>query len=247
VVQPEVLLCLVVPPIVGLYYFVAGVKVTTWSRSLRKRLPRTRYSSSVQADNIVRLSLAGLLQLLFLAALALALEVDVPRQLAQGFHPLLILYGALLGVGEMAFSSFLCHAVGRLAMAVAPGRVPPSMQDWMVVAKAGWMRAYLDTINAVPWTVSLGLIVLYVTVEEIIFRGILTQCFLPLGPGPAVVLSTGLFAIVQTVQMPSWSSTLFPVLGALVMGLAHGALFLAVPNLVPLIVAHCVFFLIAVY
>jgi len=35
---------------------------------------------------------------------------------------------------------------------------------------------------------------------------------------------------------------MFPVIGALVIGIVHGALFLAEPDIVPLIVAHLVFF-----
>ena len=55
-----------------------------------------------------------------------------------------------------------------------------------------------------------------------------------------------LFIAVQVFNMPSWHSAMFAVLGALVIGLVHGGLYLAVPNLLPLIIAHMVTFAVSV-
>lgn len=65
------------------------------------------------------------------------------------------------------------------------------------------------------------------------------------GMGVALAASVTLFVGIQVFNMPSWRAAMFPVLGALVVGVVHGALYLAVPDITPLIVAHFVLFMVA--
>jgi hypothetical protein len=58
-------------------------------------------------------------------------------------------------------------------------------------------------------------------------------------------VSVALFTAAQVFRMPSWRSAMFPALGARTLGVVDGLLFLAVPTILPLIVAHIVFFLVA--
>jgi hypothetical protein len=51
----------------------------------------------------------------------------------------------------------------------------------------------------------------------------------------------------QTLFMPTLLSSMFPAIGAIVLGSVNSLLYCAVPSLVPLIIAHTVFFLVAVY
>jgi hypothetical protein len=78
--------------------------------------------------------------------------------------------------------------------------------------------------------------------EEIIFRSVLVSAALPLGRVAAVATSTLFFSLVQTLHMPSWRSGFFPVIGALVTGTIHGTLFVLVPEIWPLIMAHVILF-----
>lgn len=90
-----------------------------------------------------------------------------------------------------------------------------------------------------------ALILLYVAVEEVVFRGVVIAAVGDAGMGVALAASVTLFVGIQVFNMPSWRAAMFPVLGALVVGVVHGALYLAVPDITPLIVAHFVLFMVA--
>jgi CBS-domain-containing membrane protein len=74
----------------------------------------------------------------------------------------------------------------------------------------------------------------------------LINYFRPAGAGLALGIAAFFFLLVQTFHMPSWRAALFPVIGATVLSVVHGSLFLAVPDILPLIVAHIVFFFTAI-
>lgn len=109
------------------------------------------------------------------------------------------------------------------------------------------MRNHYAAARAAHWSLAGALITLQVTMEEVVFRGVMIS-FLqqPVGAVAAAAISGALFAVMQAFHMPTWKSAMFPVIGALVMGLVHGWLLLATGLLVPLIVAHIVFFVFAV-
>jgi membrane protease YdiL (CAAX protease family) len=237
---------LVVVIMVPLYYSVVDGKVTSWSKPLAALVGIPSGRSYNEGRSLVRLSLAGGGQLLFWLLLLLLTGVIPWPAITDSFHPLPLVYGVLLGIGEMALSSFLCHVLVQAIVAIAPGRGPTQMQDWLAISRGGWMREYLNTIDTAPLPAAILLTILYVSVEELVFRGTILPFAAVLGVPLAVAIATLLFAGVQVFQLPSWRSALFPVVGALVMGLLHSVLFLSVPNIIPLIVAHCVFFMFAV-
>ena len=160
--------------------------------------------------------------------------------------PLLLLYGVVLGIGSMAVSSLLCRVAIAVVGQLAPGKAPGDLKNWLAMARAGWLRHHLKTLEIVPLPLAFLLISVQIAAEEIVFRGVLINFYLPFGPAVALAASVTFFTIMQAFHMPSLQSAMFPVIGALVMGLVHGLLYLAVPVLLPLIVAHIVFFAIAV-
>ena len=104
------------------------------------------------------------------------------------------------------------------------------------------MRLFNTTVKLLPLPAAIGVVVLYVGVEELIVRGIVLNVLLPLGQVAAVVLSTAVFAGYQVFNLPSWRVALFPVLGALVIGPVHGVLYVRIPDVWPLVVAHVTYF-----
>jgi membrane protease YdiL (CAAX protease family) len=233
-------------PTVLLYYSVGSKRITDCSRSMVNYLPLTRRYSLSEVDNIVKLLLAGISQIAFCFVLIFIAHLDFRQLGLNKFQPILIVYGVLLGLGEMALGSFFCHLCMRIAMVVVPTSVPTELKDWLTLVKGGWMRELLNTAEIVPSPLAFLFIILYISGEEIIFRGVLLNFFLPVGAAFALGASVFLFATVQTLHMPSWRSAMFPIIGALLVGFVHGALFLVVPNILPLIVAHFVFFISAV-
>lgn len=202
----------------------------------RLGLEATRSVREIEA--IGKLAAAGLAQALFAAILLVAFGPDA-RSLAR-IDPPLIAVGATLGAGELALAAFACSVLERARAALAPGS-----DDWLARSRGGWMALFSGTLSAAPAWVSGACIVLYVGGEEIIFRAVLVDAAREAGAVAAVVLSTLLFAAAQTFNLPSRGAAAFPVVGAVIVGLVHGALYWHVPQILPLICAHVVYFVAA--
>jgi len=156
-----------------------------------------------------------------------------------------IIYGAVLGVGEMYLSSLLCLFAIRLMQTFQYQNAPNNIEGWSVLAKAGWIRHHFHTVNLIPIIPAYLVVLLQLASEEVIFRGVLFNLFLPYGFFAAFFISLILFAYMQIFLMPSIKSCIFPVIGAITMGVFHGYLYFKTGELVPLIIAHFSFFIIA--
>ncbi|HEX9938374.1 MAG TPA: CPBP family intramembrane glutamic endopeptidase [Longimicrobium sp.] len=231
---------------VFIYYGVLIRWCGRLSVPLVDRLGLARHHPRHDAEAVLRLGVNGGSQALFLAVFLLLTGVPLARAIGPLPAPALVLMGVLLGVGEMGLAAFLSNAAVHALIRVAPGKVPPTMEGWLAAARGGWMREYLRAIEIASLPAAVVITAVYVSVEEIVFRGVLIPYLLPWGAGLAVAVSTLLFGAVQCIHTPSWAAALFPLVGALVMGTVHGLLFLAVPSIVPLVVAHLVFFFAAV-
>ena len=173
--------------------------------------------------------------------------VSLSDSFVTEFQPMLLVYGVMLGIGDMALSTFLCNVGINVADEVAPRGGPAGMSDWLTVARGGWMRYYSRTVDLVPLPLALLSVGLYVGVEELVFRVVVLDYLEPLGAVVAVIASAALFATVQAFHMPS--SALGDVSGDRRRRRRHPArrALIAVPNVVPLIIAHIVFLVVAIY
>jgi membrane protease YdiL (CAAX protease family) len=226
------------------YYDYGKRALFTICKRLAARLPLAKKHPLHHIDNAVELLAVGVSHIALCALLTVVLGLDA-RALGFTATPalaLLILLGVPLGIGEMVLSALLCRAILQTLLVVAPANAPSDLQGWLTVSRGGWMRHYVRTVEILPMFVTLPLTCLNVGAEEFVFRGLMLNYFSALGPVIAIVLATAFFALMQTFLMPSWTNALFPVVGALVMGVTHGVLFTLVPCLPPLIVAHLVFF-----
>jgi membrane protease YdiL (CAAX protease family) len=182
----------------------------------------------------------------FIAVLVAATPVSVSGLGPRGWDLRLVPLGVLLGVGEAGLASQLALLASRVAELWRPGRTPVTVEGWLSVSRGGWIRYYLRTAEAAPVWLLVAASALYVSGEEIVFRGIVISCLAGLPTPLAVTVSVLLFALVQVFYTPGWQTALFPVIGAVVVGIVHGSLFVMVPDLTPLIVAHLSMFLIMV-
>jgi membrane protease YdiL (CAAX protease family) len=104
------------------------------------------------------------------------------------------------------------------------------------------MSQFSATVSTAPVWFAAASMGLYVSVEELIFRGILLELLRPAGAVWAIGISTVLFVMVQAFSMPGWRAAMFPMVGAAILGLVHGFLYWRVPVLLPLVVAHLTYF-----
>jgi hypothetical protein len=197
-------------------------------------------------DSVLRMSMAAAMQLAFALLLIAALGIPAAALVPDTLRPELVALGAVLGAGEALLGSFLGTVAMRVAARIAPRSTPADAAQWLTVGRGGWMRLFLRTAETAPLRFGLAVMTLYIAVEEVIFRGVLITFLREGGAAPALVLSVVAFVAVQVFSMPSWHAAIFPAVGALVVGIVHGALFLAVPDLTPLVVAHLVLFVVAV-
>ncbi|QEU93915.1 type II CAAX prenyl endopeptidase Rce1 family protein [Streptomyces kanamyceticus] len=133
-----------------------------------------------------------------------------------------------------------------------PVRVRPredhglSLRSWLGRSRGGWIRHHLTALKVLPLWAALGLTGVQVASEELVFRGIALTWLRDAGPGVALTTSIVLFVVMQAFFMSTWQGAMFPLMGGVVMGVVHGLVFWAVPDVAPLVVAHVVFFVFAV-
>jgi hypothetical protein len=191
-------------------------------------------------ENVVTLMFSIVFQLFFFLLLARCTSFPFSRLWPRSPQPTLLVLGAVLGVGEMLFCSFLGLIVIKLS-SVIPQMTNP-LGHWEVVLNSGWMRLFNTAVNLLPIPAAIPIIVLYIGIEELIIRCVVLTALLPLGDISAILLSTLIFAAYQVFNLPSWKVALFPVMGALVIGPIHGLLYVTVPDVWPLVVAHATYF-----
>jgi hypothetical protein len=195
-----------------------------------------------EVDATGKLATASVAQLFFAIALAWALGLGFGDLVGPGLRPEILVAAAALGVGELALTSLVCTVVVELAVLAAAGSRAAGVRDWAAKSRGGWMSYFLLTARAAPSALAVLSICMYVVVEELIFRGILLTALAGWDRSVAVVLSTALFVAVQAFAMPSGRAATFPMVGAFVVGIVHAVIFLHVPDVLPLAVAHLAFF-----
>jgi membrane protease YdiL (CAAX protease family) len=234
-----------------LVYYAAGVtwlghRLTPLARRATARGMPARRHSEIELDSVAKLAVAGVLQAAFCAVLVVAVA-GTARTLEADLAPVWFALGALLGAAEAFAASFLGFTAVQAVTSLRGSGEAGGLGAWLTLGRGGWTRVYLHSAERSRLAIAVPLVVLYVGVEEVVFRGVLVGSLVePAGPVVAVVVSTLAFAAVQRFHMPSWQAAMFPILGALVVGTVHGALFAADPNLTPLVVAHIVFFVVAI-
>jgi hypothetical protein len=208
--------------------------------------PGPRRWSLADLAGVVRLLLAGVLQACFLLALVAVLPLSAHDLLPGRWDGRLLLLGVPLGVAEAGLATYVAYLGSRIASRLNPESAPASIEGWLQVARGGWIRYYLRTAAAAPTWLLVCATSLYVAGEELVFRKVVLTSTTGLPAALAVGLSVLLFVAAQVFYTPGWQTALFPVLGAVVVGVVHGCLFLAVPEVTPLVVAHVTMFLVTV-
>ena len=225
---------------------VMTLRVNVLSRPLVRYFRLDARYPALDINDAAELAVSGLTQAIFCGILIYAAGIGIQSFWPPSFPPSLAIYGIVLGVGEMAVASLFGYIGLRIASEVAPSSGAKEQQQWLLLARAGWIRQCIKTMEILPSPVALLIIGLSICVEETLYRGILLSYFGPAGAGIALGASTFLFVAVQAFHMPSWRSAMFPMIGAVVVGVVHGCLFLAVPDIRPLIIAHLTFFISAI-
>lgn len=241
------------------YYHYIKSFLIDYSRTVARFLCLTPYFPKQDIEGAIELILIALSHMAFCFVL---LKLMPDNSLNFGFFHLydlsiflsydqyfqtltLFTYSVLLGVGCMGLSGLLCKICIQLIQTFKP-KFSYQLKTWLTFSRGGWIKHHLQSMQLLPLYVSLLILIMQVGSEEIIFRGIIFNYFMPFGKGTAFVTSIGLFVMMQAFLMHRWQSAIFPMIGALVMGIVHSILYIITPLLWPLVVAHISFFLFSI-
>lgn len=201
--------------------------------------------SLTQITGVIELSLVASCHVLFCALLLSISNTDI-LTIFKNTSVFNCFYGILIGVGSVGISILFCTLGMKIIESFSPETAPKTLDGWMAVANAGWIRHHKHTLKVLPFLLALLIITMQIGSEEIIFRAVLTNVFIQYGATFTFISSTILFVFMQTLHMPSKTSAMFPVIGAIVMGITHEFLYLEDPSVIPLIISHLTFFIFTV-
>jgi hypothetical protein len=224
------------------YYCFAKNWLAYPAQRLAERIEPRLNRPRQQVYALVKTVLGVLAQGMLVAALLLAVPQARDGLSLRGL-PYLPL-GVLLGASESAASIAVCEMLIRAHDRRRRGtgqQISPRV--WSDYSRGGWMGLMRTVQLTYPRPTGYAVVCGQVAGEEMMFRQCL-PAFIGIGAG-GIAISTALFVIMQVTGMKTWQAAAFPVVGALVMGIAHAWVYAAVPLIIPLIVAHACSFLFA--
>jgi len=230
--------------VIYLYYKLAKQFIFYKAPHIARYFGLTKRYSIMTAAGVVQLILIALSHVLFCVLLVFLFQIKHLGLITVS--PSLLVLGFLVGVGCMGLSTLLCQAGMIVGEKIFPQHVPANAKSWLTIARGGWMRHHLHNMEILPLALAFLIVILQIGSEEVVFRGVMLNFFISNGTVTAILISTALFMYMQIFHMSSPASAMFPVLGALVLGIINGVLYVHIPMLLPLIVAHLAFFVFAV-
>lgn len=230
--------------LLAFYYYAKGL-IFRFSPAIALKTTCIRNHPFSQITGVIELSIVAICHVCFCMFLLTIFKIDIVSIL-KNTSIISCLFGVLIGIGSVGISILICSVGMKIFEAFAKKNSPSTLDGWMTIANGGWIRHHKHTLKILPVYLALLIITLQIGSEEIIFRVVLTHIFMPYGIVVAFVISTCLFIYMQTLHMPSMASAMFPVLGASVMGVTHGLIYLNDPSIIPLIISHLTFFIFTV-
>lgn len=228
------------------YYLYGKTCIIYYTPSVTRFLKLTQYFPVDDINGVVELAIIAISHVVFCIFLLFIIPIHWPSAHIDLIHiPIFILYGVLLGIGCMGVSVLMSKLAMQL-IATFKKNSDYDIKTWLTFSRGGWIKHHLQSMEVLPIYLSLIVLAMQVGSEEFIFRGIWLNYFMIFGAPIALLSSVFFFVVMQAFLMSKWQGAIFPMIGAMVMGVVHSILYLQVPVLWPLIIAHITFFLFAV-
>lgn len=237
---------LIISVLIIAYYKYGKAVLIYYAPKITRFFSLTKYFPKNDIEGAVELTMIAVSHVLFCILLIGILPIYFPTiKIAWFKTPVYFFYGILLGIGCMGLSGLLCK-IAIQVINLFKQQNAYDLKSWLTMARGGWIKHHLQSIEILPIYFSLLVLTMQVGSEEVIFRGILLNYFIQFGPYVAFITAWILFILMQAFLMNKWQSAIFPMIGAAVMGFIHSILYLHVPLLWPLVIAHVTFFLFSV-
>lgn len=197
-------------------------------------------------DGVIELTLIALSHVGLVFCLGTFLGVPMPSLHVTSMFQFVtwLSCGILLGVGCMSVSALICQMI--IITIDFYKRRTYDLAFWLRLGRGGWIKHHLQSLQLLPIYLSCSILMLQVGSEEVIFRHIIPLFLTNAGVSLALSVSCGLFILMQVPLMQSVEAAVFAMIGATVMGIAHGLIYLKTFCMIPLLVSHIVFFLFSV-
>jgi hypothetical protein len=228
------------------YYKYAKLIIIFYTPHITRLLKLTTYFPAEDIKGALELALIALSHVLFCALLLWLFPLQWPKiEISWIIMPIYLVYGILLGIGCLCLS-MLFSKIAMEIINTTCKRQSYDLKTWLTLSRGGWIKHHLQSMEILPIYFSLLVLCMQVGSEEIIFRGIMLNYFMSFGKCIASITSITFFVFMQAFLMNRWQAAIFPMIGAMVMGTIHSILYLQVPILWPLIIAHMTFFLFSI-
>ena len=231
--------------LIFIYYKIIKDFIYRISPAIAMSLPILSKYPTVKATGVIEILLIASSHLVFCLSLIYLFKLSWEQLGLNNINLIELMYGILLGIAMLAITTLLCRFFMIFLKRIFPKHLPKDIKSWVTLARGGWMRHHLHNFQILPIYLALVTLILQISSEEIIFRGVLLNYFINYDPLLAIIISTVLFVFMQSFQTPNWIVAMFPMVGSLVSGIFFSAVYLKTKGLVSLITAHCVFFLLA--
>ncbi|HEV9038749.1 MAG TPA: CPBP family intramembrane glutamic endopeptidase [Puia sp.] len=230
------------------YYFILSKKFDGWAFRHSLKLPIAKKHPAGHVFALANIAVAGFFQSLVFAGLCCYFATPWKSILVDNFRPIQLAYGIFLGLADIV----ACNMGGLLFMrawqSIRSRGAKNALAGSQKQVMSGWVNSFKLSFENFPLAVAGPIAFFYILFEELIFRGVVLFAYAGISGIPvflAILLSTLLFTLAQRPGIPRARDANYPMRSAFIMGLIHNWLMLKVFSIVPLIIAHFVFLLVA--
>jgi hypothetical protein len=197
---------------------------------------------------LVNIAVAGFFQSLIFAGMLFLFQIPWKNILIDHFKPIHLIYGLFLGFGDFV----VCNMAGSLLMRTLKAFGSKKLKDEIGRMSnqgvSGWVNFFKLAFENFSFAIAFPVAFFYICFEELIFRGTILFTFFQIPGIPfwlAILVPALLFTLAQRPGIPSTLNAVYPMCSAFTIGMIHNWLLLKVYSIIPLIIAHMVFLLIA--
>lgn len=222
------------------------VAVATGRRLAGARMPASLRRSTAGRTALVQLGLIAAVQVTVLAVALVALPAGSGWRWTGDASAArlgwLVCAGVLLGVLEAVLASTLFQAATAAIDELRRPGTPVGYRNWLQAAYTGSLRPLLRVVDDLPVALALPAVAVALAVEEVAVRGLVVAALGASAPWLTVPVAFALSILVRTASGTGPAPVVHQVCVALVVAPVHVLLLLAVPVVLPLVVAQLSYF-----
>lgn len=231
-----------------LYYFILARNFGKPVCRQVLKFPIARKHPANHLFSLVNIAVPGFFQSLVFAGLCLYFSIPWKWILLDNFRPIQLVYGVFLGFADIVACNLAGLLLVRALRSFRSAGIKADLHEVQKPATSGWVNSFKLSFENFSLALAGPIAFYYILFEELTFRGVVLFAYDRISGIPAILaifLSTLLFTLAQRPGIPTLRDAIYPMCSAFTMGMIHCWLMLNTFSIIPLIVAHFVFLLVA--